>query len=645
MSEKLIDDLIAGRDEVLTSTPASDEILLMVGGVLSRIKGSALAAALVTTFVGDAIANGVTDIAPSQNAVYDALALKADLASPALTGTPTAPTAIAGTNTTQLATTAFVTTAINNLINAAPGALDTLDELAAALGDDANFATTVTNALAAKAPLASPTFTGTPAAPTAAPGTNTTQIATTAFVADAIATGGGAYQPLDSDLTSLAALGYTSGTYIIKKTAAATYSLVSISANVESLLGAADYSAMRTQLSLGTAALKNTGTSGNTVPLLDGANTWSAIQTFLTGTKVGAGASATDFIINGNASGSGGGARLTWQNAGAFYAALGNKSAIEGGTFSSVFELYATTDIELHSDTSVLKFNNVAIPTISSSDTLSNKTLSSPTLSGTIAGSPTASGNWTFSGTSITLQAANPRVFIANTAGTAATVAVGADSASGWIGTTTNSQFSIYTNSTLKINFDTSGNASVESGALQLKSATQGIIWYDGSGNYRWIGGTRSDVTGNVNDWVLYNSSFGTALQAKHSTGELIGASTGPTSVYSIGYRGIPRRAQVTASTTLVLEDAGQYLEVTMGAGSQTVTIPPNSSVAFPLGTVVTIVGMAGSSTFTVIEGSGVTLRRGDGTASSGTRTVTQYSTVVLHKVDTNVWQITGAFT
>lgn len=76
-----------------------------------------------------------------------------DLASAALTGTPTAPTANAGTNTTQIATTAFVTTAVNNVVDAAPGALDTLNELAAALGDDASFATTVTNSLATKASL------------------------------------------------------------------------------------------------------------------------------------------------------------------------------------------------------------------------------------------------------------------------------------------------------------------------------------------------------------------------------------------------------------------------------------------------------------------------------------------------------------
>jgi hypothetical protein len=80
-----------------------------------------------------------------------ALAAKAPLASPDLTGTPTAPTAVAGTNSTQIATTGFVAAAVAALIAGSPGALDTLNELAAALGDDANFASTVTNALALKA--------------------------------------------------------------------------------------------------------------------------------------------------------------------------------------------------------------------------------------------------------------------------------------------------------------------------------------------------------------------------------------------------------------------------------------------------------------------------------------------------------------
>ena len=110
--------------------------------------------------VADAINNGTTAIAPSQNAVFDALALKANIAGPTFTGTPAAPTASAGTNTTQLATTAFVTTGIANIVDSAPGTLNTLNELAAALGDDVNFSTTVTDSIATKLPLAGGTLTG-----------------------------------------------------------------------------------------------------------------------------------------------------------------------------------------------------------------------------------------------------------------------------------------------------------------------------------------------------------------------------------------------------------------------------------------------------------------------------------------------------
>ncbi len=81
------------------------------------------------------------------------LALKAPLSSPALTGTPTAPTAAQSVNNTQIATTAFVKSAIAAMVGSAPAALDTLNELAAALGNDPNFATTMLNALAGKQPL------------------------------------------------------------------------------------------------------------------------------------------------------------------------------------------------------------------------------------------------------------------------------------------------------------------------------------------------------------------------------------------------------------------------------------------------------------------------------------------------------------
>jgi hypothetical protein len=86
--------------------------------------------------------------------------------SPTLTGVPLTPTAASGTNTNQIASTAYVRTEVSNLVNSAPSALDTLYELASALGNDASFSTTVTNSLAAKAALAGATFTGTVVIPT-----------------------------------------------------------------------------------------------------------------------------------------------------------------------------------------------------------------------------------------------------------------------------------------------------------------------------------------------------------------------------------------------------------------------------------------------------------------------------------------------
>ena len=133
------------------------------------------------TFSGSTIsANGTAKEAIQE--LETAVELKAAVAGPTFTGTPAAPTASAGTNTTQLATTAFVSVAIANLINGAPGALDTLNEIADAIADDANVAANLTTLINARATIASPTFTGTPAAPTAAQSTNTTQVATTAFV-------------------------------------------------------------------------------------------------------------------------------------------------------------------------------------------------------------------------------------------------------------------------------------------------------------------------------------------------------------------------------------------------------------------------------------------------------------------------------
>nr|WP_317246671.1 MULTISPECIES: phage tail protein [Pseudomonas] len=169
--------------------------------------GRVVAATNPTTAAG----YGLTDVYTKTQS-DQALALKAPLDSPALTGTPTAPTQAAGNNTTRLATTAFVQSAIAALVASSPAALDTLNELAAALGNDPNFAATVTNALALKAPLASPALTGSPTAPTAPAGANNTQLANTAFVAAALSAAGPLFTGTDAvtDWDSLVAPGWYS---------------------------------------------------------------------------------------------------------------------------------------------------------------------------------------------------------------------------------------------------------------------------------------------------------------------------------------------------------------------------------------------------------------------------------------------------
>jgi hypothetical protein len=108
----------------------------------------------------DGVTSAIQTQLDAKLATATAASTYAPLASPALTGVPTAPTAAANTNTTQVATTAYVQTELADLIGGAPGALDTLNELATALANDASYSTTITTALATKLPLAGGTMTG-----------------------------------------------------------------------------------------------------------------------------------------------------------------------------------------------------------------------------------------------------------------------------------------------------------------------------------------------------------------------------------------------------------------------------------------------------------------------------------------------------
>lgn len=93
------------------------------------------------------VASDIPDLSGVYLTPSAASATYATLASPAFTGVPTAPTASAGVSSTQIATTAFVSSAISALVNGAGAALDTLKELADALGNDASFATTITTSI------------------------------------------------------------------------------------------------------------------------------------------------------------------------------------------------------------------------------------------------------------------------------------------------------------------------------------------------------------------------------------------------------------------------------------------------------------------------------------------------------------------
>ena len=253
--------------------------------------------------------------------LHDLVDTKAPLDSPHLSGTPTSPTPEPGTNNTQIANAAFVYAAINALINGAPGTMDTLKEIAAAINNDPNFSTTINNALALKAPLASPALTGVPTAPTAAQGTNNTQIATTAYVRAAISALVGSSpealdtlnelaaalgndpnfattmtnalagkQPLDATLTALAGLatGANKLPYFTGKDTVAQTDLTSVGRDIlakTSTLAVIQY-----------LGLRELGTSGEKIPLLSTANTWSARQTFnggITGALTGNADTAT----------------------------------------------------------------------------------------------------------------------------------------------------------------------------------------------------------------------------------------------------------------------------------------------------------------------------------------------------------------
>jgi hypothetical protein len=258
------------------------------------------------------------------------------LASPPFTGTPSAPTAATGTNTTQLATTAFVAATLSaaNVVSSFNGRAGTVTLTAADV-------TAVGGAL-----LSSPSFVGVPNAPTAAPGDNSTQLATTAFVNGYLPliggtlTGGLGIQPTigTSPIIVLNAAGAGLGNYV--------YGQVATKARWAMQLGnSAAESGSNAGSDFGIVRYNDTGVGLDTalkIARVDASATFSGVVT-VTNRLVVSGSSA---IVNLNKSGSAqtsdiygyNGANARW------LLRLGNDATETGSNLGSEFVLYRFTD-------------------------------------------------------------------------------------------------------------------------------------------------------------------------------------------------------------------------------------------------------------------------------------------------------------
>ena len=173
------------------------------------------------------------------------------------------------------------------------------------------------------------------------------------------------------------------------------------------------------------------------------------------------------------------------------------------------------------------------------------------------------------------------------------------------------------------------GDLAPKTDAGATYNAATGVLTATG-----FAGPLTGNVTGNASGTA---ATVTTAAQgAITSVGTLTGVTVSGTGTIGVAVGQAVDLDRKTADYTLGLTDAGKVIEINSGS-SENVTIPPNSSVAFPVGTQIVVVRL-GAGAVVIVEGSGVTTRS-DGDKN---KIKSQYSSCVLIKHETNEWYILG---